>query len=680
MHHVQALKSDEVLVDIHAASLNFRDVMLTLNALPKASFERSFYGHSLGMEASGIVTQVGEQVTDLKPGDPVLVCEPGCFSSYLVAPAKRVLKISQGAIDLHNAATLSSVYCTAYYALIQLANVQRGEKVLINAAAGGVGHAAVSICNYLGAEVYITASESKQQYCATQLGIPKSKIFNSRDISWFVDLMAATKDEGVDVVINCLAGEHQRLGLESLKPGGRFCEIGKMDIFNNEAIYQYLFRKNLAFFAIDMDRMNLDNPEKIRDISAKVFDHVANGDFALIPFEAFTMDRIHDAIEYMKSGSHIGKILLTNYADKQPVRIACREAVRFNPAAHVVILGGAGGFGSRLVQWAFDRGARKFVTTVSRNPSRVTNLFQHLISKGASFDVLQVDLSKEEELEKIEHHLLYELDGPVETLIHCAGIYQEFNFNRDIPDNVLDSQASVKNGSAIFLHELSLKLDGVKHFVIVGSSSMDIPAHFMCTYSATNSMLAGLARKRESMQLPCTILHMTSIKDVGLVHKDRKVEEFQRAVGIEAISSIRAIGTLEAMICRGISSLLHYQYFSPEQKEHVHAYWSENFGTTAVSSTIIFGTLSSGEKKQSMTTYDEIFSYIKGITQELLGEQEISSSSLIPSMGIDSFGMIELGQHLQGDLGFKVDPTVMSLTIGELVNSIYKKAPGTSRC
>jgi acyl carrier protein len=303
----------------------------------------------------------------------------------------------------------------------------------------------------------------------------------------------------------------------------------------------------------------------------------------------------------------------------------------------------------------------------------VTSVFQHLISKGASFQVLEVDLSKQKELAKIEQHLLHEVDGPVETLIHCAGIYEEFNFNQEIPDTVLDNQACIKNGSAMFLHDLSLKLDGLKHFIIVGSSSMDTLAHFMCTYSATNSMLAGLARKRESMQLPCTILNMTSIKDVGLVQKDRKVEQFQRTVGIEAISSIRAIGALETIMSRGISSMLHYQYFSPEKKENVHSYWSETLGTAAVSSAIVFGTLSSGQKKQTITTYDEIFSYIKGIIQELFGEQEISPGTLISSMGIDSFGMIEFGQHLQADLGFKVDPTVLSLTVGEFTNSIYKK-------
>lgn len=670
VHPSQSPGTGEVLVQVHASSLNFRDVMLTLNALPKASFEGSFYGRNLGMEASGIILQVGEGVTHLKVGDPVLVCEPSCFASKLIAPARRVVRIPSPKIDLLSASTLSSVYCTAYHALIQLANVQKGESVLVHAAAGGVGHAAVSICQYVGAKLYITASEGKQSYCATTFGIPKSRIFNSRDTSWYRDLMDATNGTGVDIVLNCLAQEHQKLGIESLKPGGRFCEIGKMDIYNNEALHLYQFRKDNAFFAIDMDRMNQDNPGKMQEISAKVFDHIAQGHFMLIPYQTFGMDRIKDAIECMKSGTHIGKILLTNYgSNNEPVTITCRKAVHFNPDSIFFILGGLGGFGSRIIEWAYSHGARKFVTT-ARDPSRVANIFPHLTSRGATIHVLQVDLTRPKDLEKIEHHLLHEVNSPVETMVHSAGIYESFHF-QNISNNALERQAVIKVDSALFMHHLSLKLEHLNNFIIVGSCSIDVPAGFMGTYSSSNAMLEGIARQREYLKLPVTIINMTSISDVGLVQGDKITREFQERVGIEAVSSARALLSLETLLEKGRPSMMQYQYYSPEEKLNINSFWFETHGSISVPGQLVFGNTAVATKRRRKTCED-IVNQIIGIIQSSQGVSDIGPNTFISATGIDSFGLMDLGKQIQMDFDYILDPSVIGMTIGELALAIHK--------
>lgn len=271
---MKAPAKDEVLIDVVSASLNFRDVMLTLNALPRSSFEESFYGSNLGMECSGLVTAVGQDVKHVSVGDPVSVVEAGTFSSKLIIPASRVLSLKGYNITLDQAATIPSVYSTAYHSLVQLCSLKKGEKVLIQAAAGGVGQAAVSICSYLGADIYVTASKPKHEYCFNVLGIPQSHIFDSRSVNWFDGLMQATGDEGVDVVLNCLAGEHQRLGLECLRSGGRFCEIGKMDIFNNEKLFLFAFRKNIRLLAIDMDRMLLESQHLVQVMNCSPLNHV----------------------------------------------------------------------------------------------------------------------------------------------------------------------------------------------------------------------------------------------------------------------------------------------------------------------------------------------------------------------------------------------------------------------
>lgn len=671
-------KSNEVLVEVHAASLNFRDVMLSLGALPNASFECSLYGHNLGIEASGVVKGIGEGVNHLKPGDQVVVSGPACFASKITAHESRVQKLTPGTIGLDDAAALPSIYCTAYHALVQLACVKKGEKVLIHAAAGGVGHAAVNICKYLEAEIFVTVSSPKREYCILHLGIDESHIFESRDTCWFEGIMKATSNNGVDVVLNSLAGEHQRLGLESLKPGGRFCEIGKVDIFSNGILNQYLLRKNIGFFAIDMDRMNLENPGKATEITKAVLAHIAKGDFGLIPLKKFPMSQLHNALQYMKTGAHIGKVLLTNHDSSKPITIQCREPVCFGPESNIFILGGAGGFGSRLVEWAFKLGARKFTVTVSKDPHRVTDKFEDLIAKGATFHVLQVDLKNEDELRKIEDFLTNPNNGPVEAMIHCAGIFENFKFDEEIPENVLDRQADIKNRTAMVMHKISMKVAGLKYFIIIGSASMEVPAHFMTSYAATNSMLAGLSRFRESVGLPCTTLHMTSLKDVGLVQKDEKISEFQNLIGIEAVSSNRALDTLETMLSMGISNLLHYQYFSPEQKRVVHAHSYETYGTSAISENISFGLVSSDNQKIKLKTYEDAVRYLESILLEILGISEASPTRQIGTLGVDSIKMIEIGRQLKQDLGYSVDPTVFTLTLGDLASHIFKSVASTS--
>ena len=231
-HQVKRPGTGEVLVDVQYASLNFRDVMLTLNALPRNSMEGSFFGHDLGMEAAGKVVEVGPGVYNVVPGDLVMVSAAGSIASKVIAVAGNVSRLDS-AIPMKDAACVLSVYTTAYHALVDMCRLRKGDRVLVHAAAGGVGHAAISICRHFEADVYVTVSHAKREYCVKTLGLPESRVFNSRDVSWFDDLMRCTDDEGVDIVINSLAGEHQLLGLQALRDGGRFCEIGKADIFSN---------------------------------------------------------------------------------------------------------------------------------------------------------------------------------------------------------------------------------------------------------------------------------------------------------------------------------------------------------------------------------------------------------------------------------------------------------------
>lgn len=263
-------------VEIEAAALNFRDVMISLSLLPEQSYERSYFGKNLGMEAAGVVSAVGAAVANVKVGDRVVIGEPRVFANRVNVKAERVGPLVDG-VSLVDAAATQSVYNTCQHSLINLARIRRGERVLVHSAAGGIGHAAIAVCQHVGAEVIATAGSEEKRELVRRLGV--RHVFDSRSTAWCVwragkdegtyecpylkacdvkyaysealvvphdhytspltcphalcesryeGVMKATDGEGVDVVLNSLAGVHQRLGLQVLRSSGRFCEIGKV--------------------------------------------------------------------------------------------------------------------------------------------------------------------------------------------------------------------------------------------------------------------------------------------------------------------------------------------------------------------------------------------------------------------------------------------------------------------
>jgi phthiocerol/phenolphthiocerol synthesis type-I polyketide synthase C len=204
--------------------------MIALSLLPEPSYERSFFGQNFGLEAAGVVSAIGPDVENVKVGDKVMISEPACFTNRLKCPAIRCVPLPED-VSLVDAASTGSVYNTCHHALVNLGRIMEGERVLIHAAAGGIGHAAISICQHLGAEIYATAGTPEKRQLVRDMGV--EHVYNSRSTSWFDDLMRDTNGQGVDAVLNSLAGKHQRLGIQALRSSGRFLEIGKMDVFDN---------------------------------------------------------------------------------------------------------------------------------------------------------------------------------------------------------------------------------------------------------------------------------------------------------------------------------------------------------------------------------------------------------------------------------------------------------------
>lgn len=172
----------------------------------------------LGLEASGIVVATGTNVQSFKPGDRVCFVGQGLHGTKMHVPAKLVAHIPSS-MSFEDAAALPIVHSTAYHCLINLARLRRGQSILIHAAAGGVGQAAVQLALHLGLIVFVTVgAKEKRNLIIDQFGITADHIFNSRDTSFVKGIQRVTGGRGVDCVLNSLSGELLRASWSCLGP------------------------------------------------------------------------------------------------------------------------------------------------------------------------------------------------------------------------------------------------------------------------------------------------------------------------------------------------------------------------------------------------------------------------------------------------------------------------------
>ena len=442
--------------------------------------------------------------------------------------------------------------CLVFLTRSPLLVLDAGDKVLVHAAAGGVGHAAISICKHFGAEIYATCSAGKRAVVEA-LGVQPDHIFDSRSTSWFAELMKATNGVGVKLLLNSLAGKHQWLGVQALAPCGHFLEIGKMDIYANSKIGLMMLRKNASFHAIDMDRMALEDPVGSSELTAEVWGLIVKGAYEPLPITVLPMNRMHDAIDLMKSGTHIGKIVLTNYhEDGTPVEVeAVGASSIYRPDGTYIITGAAGGFGGKLLRHAYVRGARHFVVTVSQGPERIANMFPYMLSDPeVTLEVVVADVSKDEDVAKVVA-VAKAQKHPLRTVFHVAGITVNVGLN-DVTSKHFEENMGSKGMGAWYLHQHTRDIETVENFVIVGSISSTSGGRGIVAYGSVHGFTDALIRMRRAEGLPGTTFGMASLSDVGILAQDIRSRHLQMAAKIKFVMSDRALKDMDDQIMCGV--------------------------------------------------------------------------------------------------------------------------------
>ncbi|WPH00651.1 iterative type I polyketide synthase [Acrodontium crateriforme] len=510
--YLEPLEDTQVEVDIKAVGLNFRDLMIAMG---------EHMAYSMGCEAAGVISRVGTKVTDVKIGDRVVyICgldNIGCFHTFGRVDQSTVVKIPE-ALSYEVAAGLPVVYATVIYGLREAGRLLKGEKILIHAAAGGVGQAAIHYAKHIGAEIFATVSTiEKRDLLVQTFGIPKDHIFSSRDVSFVKGIMRATDGKGVDVVLNSLSGEALRRTWDLIAPFGRFVEIGKKDAQGNGKVDLRPFLQNVTMTSVDLVTMMKHRPQLIKmltEATVKLWkEGVAK---AATPTKVMGMDRVQEGLQILQSGKGVGKMIFVPHPeDVMPITPATTSPFQLRSDATYVLGGGLGGMGRSIASWMASRGARHFVFLSSSGniTDAVAKMRTDLETSGCSVNIFKCDVSDKEALKTVVEKCAHTLP-PIKGVIQGAMKLLDCMFE-NMPYETFQTAVKPKVQGSWNLHDLLPK--DMDHFIMLSSATGVLGNRGQVNYAAGNTYQDMLAYHRRSLGLPASTIDLGTILSVGYV-------------------------------------------------------------------------------------------------------------------------------------------------------------------
>jgi myxalamid-type polyketide synthase MxaB len=623
-----------------------------------------------------------------KIGDEVVAVASDCFATYVTANADFVLPKPE-CVSMAEAATIPITFLTAFYALHYLANMSAGDRVLIHAAAGGVGMAAVQLAQRVGAEIFATAGSPEKREFLKSLGV--QHVMDSRSLAFADEVAQLTHGEGVDIVLNSLTGEAIPKSLGVLRAGGRFLEIGKSDIWDERKVAQ--LRPDIAYYIVYLGQTIEDDPALVRSLFVNLLESFAKGDLKPLPLRAFALEDCQSAFRHMARARHIGKVVITQKADDPGSGAAAAILPTLKADASYLITGGLGALGLHVARWMVDRGARNLLLVGRREPSPAARgVVAQLEQLGARVCVQSCDISRPDDVDKLLNDMVRLSLPTLRGIVHAAGVLDDDTLLQ-LSWNRFATVLAPKIDGSWNLHQLTknLRLD---FFVLFSSVSSVFGAAGQGNYAFANAFMDALAHYRRNLGLPALSINWGAWGATGMAAALGSIgEKRMTRLGISSIAPEPGMETMESLLCNAstqatVVPIDWRKFLAQFRAGEVPPFFSEMVqgqrATDELDDTQI-PSVAIAQGSKTALTQNEVIAAEPAARQEMLqsylaeqlarllglsaGKLEVQEPLL--NLGFDSLMAVELKSRIEADFGVVV--TVAHLLQGSSMAQVASR-------
>ncbi|WP_369816174.1 sulfolipid-1 biosynthesis phthioceranic/hydroxyphthioceranic acid synthase [Mycobacterium sp. 852014-52144_SCH5372336] len=657
---------EQIEVAVSASSINFADVLIAFGRYPE--FEGKL--PQLGTDFAGVVTAVGPGVVDHRVGDRVGgLSADGCWGTFLTCDARTAVALPTGLTE-GQAAAVTTATATAWHGLHDLAGIKSGEKVLIHSGTGGVGQAAIAIASTAGAEIFATAGSEQRRRVLRDMGI--THVYDSRSTEFAEQIRRDTHGYGVDIVLNSVSGAAQRAGIELLAFGGRFVEIGKRDIYGDSRLGLFPFRRNLAFYGVDLGLLSRSHPERLRDLLSTVYRLTGDGTLPMPQSTHYHLADAATAIRLMSSAAHTGKLVLDmprTGSSRVVVRPAQVQVFRSDGA--YIISGGLGGLGLFLAEKMAAAGCGRIVLSSRSEPDRDTlHTIEHIRASGADVVVECGDISEA----ATAHRLVAAARATglaLRGVLHAAAVIEDATLT-NITDELVERDWAPKVAGAWHLHTATAD-EPLDWFCSFSSAAALVGSPGQGAYAAANSWLDAFTLWRRTQGLPATAIAWGAWAQIG---RGAALAEDARL----AIAPDEGAFAFEALLRHDRA----YSGYAP----YVDAPWldtlarsspfAEAFRVTSQNQT---ATSRLRAELNELPT-DEWPARLRRVLSDqisLILRRSVDPDHPLSEYGLDSLGSLELRTRIEAETDVRISPRefVTTNTIRELADLLCERIAAT---
>ncbi len=651
-------ENNEVLIQVATTSLNFRDVMVVLKAIPDNMINQGYMQHSIGIECTGTVVEIGQGVQTLKVGDKVIALAKHSFASHVTVNENFVCPM-HAPLGYEASAGVPTAYITALHCFSRITKLQSNPSILIHSASGGVGLALVNLAQSRNLPIFATAGSAEKRRYLRLRGV--RYVSDSRSNSYVEDILQWTDQEGVDIVINSLSGELAIANRKVLKLDGLLIELGKS--IDRDLVHQSIRSTStqISIDIVDIDQLWKEDSALTSSYLQQIFTKIHKQELPALPYRVFSSENVVEAFRHMVAAKHIGKVVVSM---QQKFKPQLKHEFQIRTDTTYLVAGGTRGFGFATLQWLCEQGAR-FVVVISRSP-KGSDQFQNFVDRTLTSDVqiqhIVCDITNQSELiSKLQQ--INDIFPVVRGVIHCASnIDDHLLATLTEQSDRISSSAKVLGAWNLYHATKQSKLD---FFVLYSSVASLLGPAGQASYSAANAFLDSFADYLRDQNVPATSVNWGAVSDFGYVADNPK----------QSIETIEKFGVLPFPAKKMLDSLHRAPNEKYESRLLVtgHRKQNRNFnGRLRYQQSLTVGAQSNESDQllpvsKSRNLQQTVLACVARVFE--MEEEEIDIGEPLVHYGLDSLMAVELSHFLKSrcDVIIAAAELLEPLSINEIV-------------